>query len=177
MTLCDFCFICLLFPILNAPFHGKFFVNHPYYPVCWLINIRDSVFLRFLYCQVAPIISYRFYQSFFNFPPVSCLSLSLFTFHSTLHPSWLPSASLLYLPVCFLSPCVASVLCGCTDESDWSGECAVLPTTIPQHRTRTHRTSKFSAPFSAIFGVSDREFVLLQPLYLPPIRTRLLLIM
>ena len=81
-----------------------------------------------VYCQVAPIISYRFYQRVFSISRV----LSL-TFHFSLYSSpFLTSfSSLLHLPVCFLSPCVASVLCGRTGESDWRGECAVLPTTIP----------------------------------------------
>ena len=61
------------------------------------VDLSTYVILSFcdfilVYCQVAPINFYLFYQSFFNFPPpVSCLSL--FTFHSTLHPSWLPSAA------------------------------------------------------------------------------------
>ena len=62
---------------------------------------------------------------FFNFPsPVSCLSL--FTFHSTLPPSWLPSVA------CFTCLFVVSLcglcLCGCTGELDWRGavSCSLL---------------------------------------------------
>ena len=75
--------------------------------VCWLINIRDSVFFL-SFCSL--------HQSLFVYdtsviqslilrfpPPRSCLSL--FSFYSFLYlqlpfnPSWLPSASCLHLPV------------------------------------------------------------------------------
>jgi hypothetical protein len=62
-----------------------------------LSSYQTNHFVLFFYCQNQIVFSISL--------PVSCLSL--FTFHSTLHPSWLPSASLLRLPVFVL--CVASV--------------------------------------------------------------------
>jgi hypothetical protein len=97
---------CSVLPWLALAYPPSQHLTAPY---CWLINIRDSVFLRFHSCLLSSRTNhflFVFYQKFFQFPPhVSCLSL--FTFHSTLHPSWLPSASLLHLPVFVL--CVASV--------------------------------------------------------------------
>ena len=77
----------------------------------WCVDLSTYVILSFcdfVYCQVAPIIFCFFYQSFFNSPPPRVLSL---TFHFSLYSSpFLTSfSSLLHLPVCFLSPCVASV--------------------------------------------------------------------
>ena len=98
-------FACLA--CLCASLCSRTLVSPLPYPVCWLINIRDSVFWRFL----------QSHQSFFVFlpkfffnspPPVSCLSL--FTFHSTLHPSWLPSAACFTCLFAFLSLCVSLCL-------------------------------------------------------------------
>ena len=92
-----------------------------------------------------PPIVFRFL--FWDFPPPRVVSLT-FSFLSLFYlqlpfqpfPTSLQPACFTFL---FLSPCVASVLCGRTGESDWRGECAVLPTTFPQHRTQTQRTRTF----------------------------------
>ncbi len=128
ITLITYRFFHLLLPFaclacLCAGLRSRTLVYNPYltrYSVCWLINIT-YVILSFcdftlVYCRIAPIISFRFLPKFFQFPPhVSCLSL--FTFHSTLHPPWLPSASLLHLPVC----CSLCGLCFAVDvQVSWT---------------------------------------------------------
>ena len=58
------------------------------------VDLSTYVILSF--CDFFLVYCLKSHQSFFTKvfsipPPVSCLSL--FTFHSTLHPSWLPSAA------------------------------------------------------------------------------------
>ena len=123
----------------------------PYLTRC--VDLSTYVILSFcdfilVYCQVAPINFYPFYQSFFNFPPPRVLSL---TFHFSLYSSpFLTSfSSLLHLPVCFLSPCVASVS---LRPYGWVGltrkVCGFAHHFPRQHRTRTQRaqSTQVSSP-------------------------------
>ena len=89
-----------------------YFSLHPL-PYSMCVDLSTYVILSFcdfilVYCQVAPINFYTFYQSFFQFPPPRVLSL---TFHFSLYSSpFLTSfSSLLHLPVCISFLCVASV--------------------------------------------------------------------
>ena len=126
--------------------------------VCWLINIRDSVFfISFLF--FAPIIFCLVITVtqilILRFPPLGFVShfLSFFTFLSSAPLLTLPdftSASLLHLPVfcLFVWPLF---LCGRTGESDWRGKCAVLPTTfldstVPERREQA--TSAYPRQYS-----------------------------
>ncbi len=108
----------------------------PYLCVGLSTYVIKSFFL--FHSTVAPICSFcfLFHQRFFSLPPpppVSCLSL--FTFYSTLHPSWLTSANLLLCLFRFFvsSLCLAELLVSiCWCELNWRGECVcqVLPVRV-----------------------------------------------
>ncbi len=123
------------------------------YLVCWLINIRDSVFLIFL--LFAPIV-FLFSSSrqtadrnFFLPPPGSCHPLFHFS-PFTLPFIFLTSFSqLASLPACCC--CVwASVLAElpvsvCPCELGWKGFCVCL---LPQREGRQVSNTKPSAPYT-----------------------------
>ncbi len=125
-------------------------------PLCWhvlayssptpyptrCVDLSTYVILSFCDSHQSFLIVF-FLPKFFQFPSPPCLvsHFSLFTLLFTL-PDFLQQ---LASPAClYFSPCVASVLCGRTGESDWRGECAVLPTTIPDSTVpeRREATSK-----------------------------------
>ena len=104
-----------------------------------------------------------FTKVFFNFPsPVSCLSL--FTFHSTLHPSWLPSAACFTCLFAFLSPCVASVFFAAvrvsrTDEKSVRFR-PPLSSTAPYPNAESKQVFEPPPPLLWLAIVSEREIVL-----------------
>ena len=127
--------------------------------VCWLINIRDSVFSYpfFVLCTnhllSLSLLSDKIW--FWDFPPwvLSLTFYLLFTFLSSA-PLWtlsdFTSASLLHLPVfcLFVWPLF---LCGRTGESDWRGECAVLPTTF-LHSTVPERREQARSAYPRLYS-------------------------
>ena len=94
-------------------------------------------------------------------------SKSLFTFHSTLHPSWLPSASLFHPPVCI----VFSLCSLCSWPYGWVGlkgrVCGFAHHFPWQHRTRTQRASNFCLSPAIFAIVSDRDSCSSAPLPSP----------
>ena len=180
-------FACLA--CLCASLCSRTLVSPLPYPVCWLINIRDSVFLRFLYENDDYFLSFLrtffvfFYPSFFNFPPPCLVShFSLFTLLFTL-PDFLQQ---LASPAC-LHSCLFVLASVSLRPYGWvglKGFCVLFATPREGRQVSKHKPSapypdararKFSSPIPGYIrdrkrkGPDSLPQLVLQPLYLPPV--------